>query len=71
MSIVNLENVLSVAPTPGGTWVTGRCDGSLTNSVDISTPTAVDFAGEDDGTYYFSYSLTSGLCTSCVEAYIN
>lgn len=70
-STVNLLSIISGngAPTTGGTWTAAATNPDAT--VDISTPTAVDFTGHVTGVYNFTYSVTSGSVTETAIATVN
>jgi hypothetical protein len=62
--IVNLESMLASYATTGGTWSASLANPSV---VSLVAPNAVDFAAAAAGDYLFSYSVTSGLCTTRVD----
>lgn len=70
-STVSLLSIVSGngAPTTGGTWTASATNPDAT--VDISTPTAVDFTGHVTGVYQFTYSVTSGSVTETSVATVN
>ena len=70
-STVNLLSIISGngAPTTGGTWTAAATNPDA--SVDISTPTAVDFTGHTTGVYNFTYTVTSGSVTETAIATVN
>ena len=70
-STVSLLSIISGngAPTTGGTWTAAATNPDAT--VDISTPTAVDFTGHVTGVYNFTYSVTSGSVTETAIATVN
>jgi hypothetical protein len=66
---VDLENIIerngAVAVTSGGTWTAGAANPS---SPSLATPSAVDFTGATEGTYLFTYEVTSGSITTSATA---
>lgn len=71
--MINLFDTIQNYVT-GGTWLTGKCDGTSTNTLDISDPTNVDTSPITvTGEYWFNYTTTNSPsgCDGCTEVKIN
>lgn len=70
-STISLLGIISAngTPTTGGTWTASGSNPDGT--VDISSPTAVDFSGHVTGVYNFTYTVTSGSVTETAIATVN
>lgn len=65
---VNFTSLLSTWASSGGTWTQ---DAGNPATVVLTTPSSVSFSGKPAGTYWYTYTVTSGGCTDLMRLKIN